>query len=82
MKRVLMGLVWFAVLYMGGCMLVGAIAGGMAGSQNPADVHEAAKVAAEQAVRPHIRQIVVVSLLLSVVGTITGFLPGTSNKQK
>lgn len=81
MKRVLMWLVWFIVIYFGSCMLIGFFAGAMAGAQDPAHAHEAGRAAAEQLIRPNIVFILGGAMLLAIVGTVTGFLPGTAKKR-
>jgi hypothetical protein len=83
MRRLAMGFVWFVVLYFGGCMLVGGIAGGVAGAnlrpgQDPAIV---GAEAGSRAVETYAGVIAGGALLASIAGASLGFLPGTGERR-
>ncbi len=82
-RRIVLGIIWFVVLYFLGCFGVGAIAGGIAGAsiepgQNAAEVGSKAGAAATQACLP---LIALGALVLASVGSFLGFLPGTRPKK-
>ena len=79
-KRIVMGFVWFVVLYFGACCVTGAVAGGIAGSNDPAHASEAGARAGQQAVLALRGYFLLGSLGLSVVGASLGILPGTRIK--
>lgn len=79
-KRILLGVVWFVVLYMGACMITGAIAGAIAGSQDPANASTAGYQAGQQVVIALRGYFLLGALLLSIIGTSLGILPGTRKK--
>ena len=86
-KRVFLGIVWFFVIWFLARMVVGAIVGAIAGGQAGAhavpgaDHKEAAFLASQTAVLNFLQSygllILLGSLAASVLGTVTGFLPGT-----
>ena len=79
MKKLLFGFVWFVVLYFVFCAGVGAIAGGIAGSQhtNTAAAQKAGQIAGAKAVTENLGFIVGGALMLSILGCGFGLLPGT-----
>jgi hypothetical protein len=81
MKRVLMGIVWFVVLYIGSCMAIGMGVGFVAGTHDPAHAKEAGKVAAQKTLQPYLPYLLGGSLLLAFAGTATGILPGTRKRK-
>ena len=62
-------------------MLVGGIAGGIAGSRNPAEAHEAGRLAGANAVAASRAYIFAAAVILSVAGSWAGVLPGTKSKR-
>jgi hypothetical protein len=78
--RILMGILWFVALYMGACMLTGAIAGGIAGSRDPANAYAAGQQAGQQLVLALRGYFLLGALVISVLGTVYGILPGTKGK--
>jgi hypothetical protein len=79
MKKLLFGLLWFVVLYIAFCMGVGAVAGANAGSQykNTAAAQKAGQIAGAKAVTENFGLIVGGALMLSILGSGFGLLPGT-----
>jgi hypothetical protein len=61
-------------------MIVGGVAGGVAGANDPTHAQEAGGIAGQQAVLKYYWLILGGSILLSVVGAATGILPGTKPK--
>jgi hypothetical protein len=90
MKRVIFGILWFVVFVFGGFFLGGGISGGIAGSKVQATSisegypkgKEAGAVAGAEFGRKYGNAIFLGALVLSVVGTATGFLPGTKSRKK
>ena len=80
-KRILFGVLWFIVFYFAGCIVVGAIAGAIAGAQDPANASDAGAIAGTRAVEDLHLYIVGGAVLLSGVGAWAGLLPGTRNKK-
>jgi hypothetical protein len=79
-RKILYGLMWCVVLYVGGQMVVGGIAGGIAGSKYPGDLQaagEAGRIAGEEAVAEYRPYIVFGAVSLAVLGSGAGILPGT-----
>lgn len=81
MKRVLMGSVWFVVLYIGSCMAIGMGVGIVAGTQDPSHAQEAGKVATQKALQPYLPYLLGGSLVLAIAGTATELLPGTRKRK-
>jgi len=79
-KRFLLGTAWFVIFYFGFCVLVGGLAGSGAGADDPTHAYEAGRMAGEKAVAAAIPYILGGSLLVAVLGSVTGFLPGTKRK--
>lgn len=80
-KRVVFGIVWFLVLYIGACGLTGGIAGGIAANKNPDNVQAASAKAGAEAVLALRGYFLVGAVILAGVGAWTGTLPGTATKR-
>ena len=81
-RKIGFGLIWFVVLYMGSCMLLGAIAGGFAGVDNPQDAYAAGQIAGARIVAEWRGYLFLGALAVSVLGAIKGFLPGTRRRKE
>jgi hypothetical protein len=77
MKRVLFGVIWCVVLYFAVCIFMGAVAGGIAGSRDPANAAANGREAGRRVVAATRGYIFAGSIVVSVLGAWTGFLPGT-----
>ena len=80
LRKIGFGFLWFVLFYFGTCVLIGAVAGGIAGSRDPQNASAAGAAAGTQAVQPLIPYILAGSLIAAVAGAATGFLPGTRKK--
>ncbi|HEV2968960.1 MAG TPA: hypothetical protein VGY55_03155 [Pirellulales bacterium] len=83
MKKVLFAFLWFVVLYFVACFLIGAVAGGIAGSHHPESVaaaQQAGMIAGARAVSEYRLLIVAGAMLLSAMGSVAGVLPGTRER--
>jgi hypothetical protein len=83
MKRVLMGIVWFIVLYLGVLIIGGAIVGALAGAgqPNPQQAAQAGRLAGNDFGQTYGALILIGSLLVAIAGSVTGILPGTKKKK-
>jgi hypothetical protein len=86
MKRILMTIVWFVVLWFGFNVLCGAVVGGMAGFKAGKEGHpqDGGKMGAEAATKfseQYGNYVLVAALVASIAGGIVGFLPGTKSKK-
>jgi predicted alpha/beta hydrolase len=79
-RKILIGLLWFIILYFGACFITGAIAGAIAGAEDPANAAEAGRIAGMNAVLRLRAYFALGSLALVIVGTWKGFLPGARKK--
>lgn len=79
-RKIGFGLLWFVVIYMSSAMLLGAIAGGFAGVDNPADAYAAGQIAGARIVAEWRAYLFWGALAISVFGAIKGFLPGTRSR--
>jgi hypothetical protein len=77
MRRIAFGILWFVVLYFVACFVIGAIAGGIAGSRDPANAAEKGREAGARVVASSRGYIFAGSVVLSVLGAWGGILPGT-----
>lgn len=76
LKKSLWGLLWAAVFYLGTCMVIGMVAGFVAGVRNPTRATEAGALAGAQVVAPIRIYIALAAVALAAVGMGKGFLPG------
>jgi hypothetical protein len=81
-KKILMSLVWFVVFYFLGCMLVGGVAGAIAGGKDPANASQAGGLAGQKAVEGLLVYIIVGAASLAGAGSFFEVLPGTRKKGK
>ncbi len=82
MKRVLMGIVWFFVIWIAGSFLIGAIIGGIAGAHvsgtpSYSSGAEAGRTASTLFFQKYGTLVFLGTVAAAVAGTVTGFLPGT-----
>jgi hypothetical protein len=84
LRRILFGVFWFVVLYMGACILTGAVVGAMAGAgmRDPESARAAGEIAGAKAARALAMYFLTGTALLAFVGTWTGFLPGTRKRKR
>jgi hypothetical protein len=84
MKRIMIGFVWFVLLYFGilgaGGAIVGSVEGGS--QQNVQRGYEAGYNAGEEFGKKYGTSILLVALSGAALGTLTGALPGTKRKTK
>lgn len=79
-KKILFGLLWFIVLYFFACIVIGAVAGAIAGAKDPQNAAEAGGQAGARAVEAVRVYLALGSLAMASVGAWKGFLPGTRRK--
>lgn len=89
MKRIFFGILWFFAFGFGGITIGSGIAGGVAGSTIQATTPEARRQAADvgafagyQFGRNYAGFMFLGALVISIVGTATGVLPGTKSRKK
>jgi hypothetical protein len=79
-RRILFGLLWFVVFWFAGSVLVGAIAGAIAGANNPANASQVGAIAGSNAVEALRLYILGGAVLMSAAGAWVGWLPGTERR--
>ena len=84
MKRILMGFIWFVVLYFGILGVCGAIVGSAAGSGEKTvnRGYQAGHAAGQEFGNKYGALILLIAFGGAAVGTFTGRLPGTKPKPK
>jgi len=82
MKKIGFGILWFLALSMGVLLIGGMVAGGIAGANDPANAEAAGQAAGEAFGKSYTGIIFLSSLLISVAGSIMGWLPGTKAVEK
>ena len=86
MRRFLVGVVWFVVLWMGGLVIGGAVVGAIANATQARPVSNFQEGYANGATAGRTfgarygGLIMLGALGLSIVGSVTGFLPGTARR--
>ncbi|MBN1909387.1 MAG: hypothetical protein JW818_06590 [Pirellulales bacterium] len=80
MIRLLSGLAWFVGFYFAACFVLGAVAGGIAGANNPEAAAQAGAEAGARIVIENRVYIILGSAVVALAGTLTGILPGTKKK--
>ena len=78
--RYLFGFMWFVGIYFVGCVVLGGIAGGIAGANNPQNPGEVGAIAGREIVANYRHLITIGAALVAAGGTFTGILPGTKVK--
>lgn len=82
-KRIVFGFIWFAVIYLGACVAIGAVAGGRAGAgKSPEEAAAAGARAGAEAVQSLRPYLLGGSILLAAMGAWTQTLPGTRSKAR
>jgi hypothetical protein len=81
LKRVLFGILWCVLIYFVACILVGAVARGIAGSRDSANASAIGAQAGAKAVADLRGYIFAGAVGLSAIGTCAGALPGTRSKR-
>ena len=76
-KKIAFGVLWFIVLLVGISMVGGMLVGGIAGAQDPSNAAQAGQLAGEKFGATYGPFIMLAALVISISGTIAGFLPGT-----
>ncbi len=80
MKKVGFGVLWFLVLSMG-CLMLGALVVGFTADINgPANAQASGEAASRAFGRDYGGIIFLVSLIIAVLGSIKGWLPGTKSQ--
>lgn len=79
-KKIGFGILWFFVIYILSCGIVGGIAGAIAGSKDPANSARAGELAGTAVVQKLGIYILLGSLAAAVFGAVEGIFPGTKTK--
>jgi len=77
MKRFIFGFLWVVVFYVGSCVVVGAVAGAIAGANHPDHAAAAGTKAGAEAVEAIRIFLALGAIALGVVGAWLRWLPGT-----
>ena len=81
LRRTAFGLLWFVAIYLGSCMLLGAIAGAFAGADDPQHAYRAGQIAGGLVVAKWRHYLFVGAVVLAVAGATKGWLPGTKSRK-
>jgi len=81
-QRVLIGLAWAVIFYLGACFVTGAITGFVMGIKDPAHAQAAAARVSAETVRRLAGYFFVGAVILSAAGTWFGVLPGTRAQKR
>ena len=76
-KSIVFGIAWCVAAYFLGCVLVGAVAGGIAGAADPNNASALGAQAGAAAVSANRPMIFVGAMILAILGTWRQLLPGT-----
>ena len=81
-RKIGFGILWFIAIYLGSCMVIAAIAGGIAGSKynDSQSSYLAGKEAGASVVIAWRPYLLFGATFIAVTGAIKGFLPGTKQK--
>lgn len=84
MKRFFIGLGWFVIIYIVGSFMIGVVLGAIAGSQasTPAAGAEAGRQSSIDFFHKYGLLFFLGSVIVSIVGTATGWLPFTKDDEK
>ena len=77
LKSIIFGIVWCFVVYLGTCILVGSVAGGIAGAADPENAAVVGAQAGEAAVLAYRSMFLIGAIIFACLGTWLQFLPGT-----
>ena len=80
LRKICFCILWFLVIYFGACVIIGGIAGGIAGNADPANAYSAGQVAGATAVSSIRIYIFFAACVIAVIGTVKEILPGTKKK--
>ncbi len=78
-KKIGFGVLWFLALSMGTLLLGGMVVGAIAGANDPANAEAAGRAAGEAFGQNNTGIIFLSSLIISIVGSFKGWLPGTKS---
>jgi hypothetical protein len=81
-RRIAFGVMWVVAVYVGTRALVGGFSGAIAGARDSQNSYEVGRVAGQQAVERYDSLILAGSILVVLVGTAAGVLPGTKSKSE
>lgn len=75
-RKICFGFVWFLILILGTLILGGMVVGAITGGNDPANSFAAGQAAGQA----YGGMIFLASLIVAVIGSIFGWLPGTKSK--
>jgi hypothetical protein len=79
-RKICFGFVWFLILILGTLILGGGVVGAIAGVNDPANSFAAGQAAGQAFGQAYGGMIFLASLIIAVIGSIFGWLPGTKSK--